>query len=87
MHVAALQQFAQHVAHLLADAEQADRAAFGGFLVRARIWLDSVRARSSTSNTSRLSPGLMSLVSASSTPHSRPGVDFGHVVLEAPQRA
>ena len=33
----------------------------------------SVRARSSTSNTSRLSPGLMSLVSASSTPHSRPG--------------
>ena len=31
MHVAALEQFAQHVAHLLADAEQADRAAFGGF--------------------------------------------------------
>ena len=31
MHVAALEQFAQHVAHLLADAEQPDRAAFGGF--------------------------------------------------------
>ena len=35
MDVAALQDFAQHMAHLLADAEQADRAAFGGFdLVR-----------------------------------------------------
>ena len=32
----------------------------------------STRSRSSTSNTSRLSPGLMSLVSASTTPHSRP---------------
>jgi hypothetical protein len=32
MDVAALEQFAQHVAHLLADAEQADRAAFGGFV-------------------------------------------------------
>src|SRR6185312_14945914 len=32
----------------------------------------SVRARSSTSNTSRLSPALMSLVSASITPHSSP---------------
>ena len=31
MDIAALQQFAQHMAHLLADAEQADRAAFGGF--------------------------------------------------------
>ena len=31
MHVAALEQFAQHMAHLLADAEQADRTAFGGF--------------------------------------------------------
>src|SRR6185369_3306342 len=34
----------------------------------------SVLARSSTSNTSSASPGLMSLVSASSTPHSRPEV-------------
>src|SRR5436190_439114 len=32
----------------------------------------SVRARSSVSNTSRLSPGLTSLVSARSTPHSMP---------------
>src|SRR3954463_12514420 len=31
MHVAALQQFAEHMAHLLPDAEQADRAAFGSF--------------------------------------------------------
>jgi hypothetical protein len=31
MHVAALEQLAQHVADLLPDAEQADRAAFGGF--------------------------------------------------------
>ena len=32
MDVAALEQLAQHVAHLLADAKQADRAAFGSFL-------------------------------------------------------
>src|SRR3954470_21869619 len=30
--VAALQDFAQHVAHLLADAEQADRTSFWGFI-------------------------------------------------------
>ncbi len=35
MHVAARQDVAQDMAHLLADAEQADRAAFGG--------LDSLR--------------------------------------------
>jgi hypothetical protein len=29
--VAALEQLAQDVPHLLADAQQADRAAFGGF--------------------------------------------------------
>jgi hypothetical protein len=28
MHVATLQDFAQHMAHLLADTKQADRAAF-----------------------------------------------------------
>src|SRR5262245_35616945 len=32
MNVAALEQLAQHMADLLADAEQTDRAAFGGFL-------------------------------------------------------
>jgi hypothetical protein len=31
MHLAALKQLAQHVAHLLADAQQSDGAAFGGF--------------------------------------------------------
>ena len=31
MDVAAHQHFGQRMAHLLADAEQADRAAFGGF--------------------------------------------------------
>ena len=112
MDVAALEQFAQDVAHLLADAEQADRAAFGGFAwriyssplrrrpsskaprSRASPSATSIRsqerlqrpARSSTSNTSRKSPGLMSLVSASVTPHSRPGEHFVDVVLEAPQR-
>src|SRR4051812_7508733 len=121
MHVAALKQFAQHMAHLLADAEQPDRAAFGGFsaahlphpdrhdeqqsnarqaktkpgatkranapLLQTVIYFvppdaffvglrnvrsgHSVRARSSTSKTSSMSPALMSLVSASITPHSR----------------
>ena len=32
MNVAACKQLAQHVPHLLPDAEQADRAAFGGFV-------------------------------------------------------
>jgi hypothetical protein len=31
VHVAALEQFAEHVAHLLANAKQANRAAFLGF--------------------------------------------------------
>jgi hypothetical protein len=31
MDIATLEQFAQHVAHLLADAEQPDRAALRGF--------------------------------------------------------
>ena len=96
------------MAHLLADAEQADRAAFGSFpcalqpsssagKCRIRLSLHaspriacnrrySVRARSSTSNTSRLSPGLMSLVSASSTPHSMPALTSFDIVLEAAQR-
>ena len=53
MHVAALEQFAQDVAHLLADTKQAHRAAFGSFGA-AHIY--SVRARSSTSNTSSSRP-------------------------------
>src|SRR5436190_2928974 len=31
MHVATLEDFAQHMPYLLADAEQADRSAFGSF--------------------------------------------------------
>jgi hypothetical protein len=31
MHAPALEQLAQHMAHLLADAEQADRPTFGRF--------------------------------------------------------
>src|SRR5437879_6582077 len=31
MHVAALENLAEHMAHLFADAKQADRAAFGSF--------------------------------------------------------
>ena len=51
MDVAALEQFAQHVAHLLADAEQADRAAFGGFVRRITSpsregWMRGVEQRS-----------------------------------------
>ena len=39
MHVTALEQFAQHMAHLLADTEQAYRTAFGSFDHGA--WLSS----------------------------------------------
>src|SRR5687768_4191742 len=70
--VAAHQDRRQRVADLLADSQQPDRAAFGGFDLAHRN--QSVRARSSVSNTSRWSPGLMSLVSARSTPHSMPAL-------------
>src|SRR5947209_4874512 len=87
MHLAAHQYVGQGMAHLLADAEQADGLAFGGFVPAHDSdrpptlpfpasgrgdRTHKVRARSSTSKTSRWSPGLMSLVSASNTPHSRP---------------
>ena len=44
VHVAAGEQFAQHVAHLLADAEQADGAAFGSFVAAHFNSLPSLRA-------------------------------------------
>ena len=51
IHTPAL-DFAQHMPHLLADPQQSNGTAFRVFLA-ARY---SVRARSSTSNSSRLSP-------------------------------
>src|SRR3546814_4141250 len=58
--------------HPLAHLEHADRVLFRGELLAWHSVPHSTRSRSSTSNTSRLSPGLMSLVSLSTTPHSSP---------------
>ena len=84
MDFAALQQLAQHVAHLLADAEQADRTAFGSFgaahgLQRPRALLDLEHFEA----VARLD------VVGVGQQHAafEAGADFGDVVLEAPQRA
>jgi hypothetical protein len=48
MHIASLEQFAQDVAHLLGNAEEADRAAFGGFGAAQVNYSRSLRAKQSS---------------------------------------
>src|SRR5690606_4219090 len=83
MHLPPREDFAEHMAHPLPHRQLTDGAVFlsRGLACHRSLSTDgssrgradhSVRSCSVTSNTSRWSPALMSLVSASTTPHSRP---------------
>src|SRR6476659_7620676 len=84
MDVAALQNLAQYMAHLLADAEQADGTAFGSFdaahdLQRPRALLDLEHLEAVA--------GLDVVGVGQKHAAFEPRGDLRHVVLEAPERA
>ena len=80
VHVAALEQFAQHVTHLLANAKEAYGAAFGSFgaahLQRPRAFLDLEHFEA----VARLDVIRVSQQHAALEARR----DFRHIVLEAP---